>query len=344
MSNAGLEVESKFLKSSYQRNNADTVHLVATTSHAEASESQQTAIAITAPTSSVTAGTSNGFGTFEKLPAELRNEIYRVALIATTKISITRHLKKKKVGKWSEEGLRKRSDFLKDERAIHVFYVKGSVPVTAGKKTRMFPFCEAQQPALLHVSRQIYVEAMPILYAKNCFTFGSREALEHFAGQIGGNIRFLTAIELPFNAYYCLRRPLKALRATTNLRRLQLTMANTWAMSSGAPDSLAFWIWHAVQPVVTEADPETSRCINCNRNCVCLSMEEQKNRFGCIEYVVPEGWSDICWQDKSHAECHKILKAAVQKAWNDQLEANRALERKADIWEVYQSRAKDVAI
>lgn len=215
----------------------------------------------------------NGAGDLEKLPPEIRCQTYELCLAADGPVDITRHrIDRRQHFGQPQEQLR-RSKVPSGERKTDMYYLEGNTRVTKRHKTRIVRYNHAQKAAVLHLSKKVYGEALPILYNTNHFSFKSRDAFEEFARTLSNRLVYLTEISLTFKMWR--RRPLYALRAVTRLKRLHLRLYNCRYHAETELEVLAKNIWSVLEPIiVSECDVD---CIpGC---CCCLGPGEQKKRL-----------------------------------------------------------------
>lgn len=123
---------------------------------------------------------TNSLGDLDKLPAEIRNEIYKLALTAPSVILIKRHQDR-------PPGSTK-----------HTFAMKicGTFLTMKGKQKRRVSCVKGTGIGLLRASRTINTEAAPILYHNNSFQFIHRGALNIFLNRLNETTLFLSDIDI----------------------------------------------------------------------------------------------------------------------------------------------------
>ncbi|KAK5730610.1 hypothetical protein LTR15_000547 [Elasticomyces elasticus] len=118
---------------------------------------------------------------FEKLPPEIRNKVYELALLAAKPIEVVEHLNV------SKEEFRRRKDCCRDGpqkcyrckgAPTHSFEAK--ISVMRGKQNRRLLAGETLSGTILCVNRQVNREATAILYAGNKFVFNGPAAFKMF--------------------------------------------------------------------------------------------------------------------------------------------------------------------
>ncbi|KAK3644195.1 hypothetical protein LTR56_009732 [Elasticomyces elasticus] len=118
---------------------------------------------------------------FEKLPAELRNRVYELALIAAKSIEVVKHLNV------SKEEFRRRKDCCRDG-PLKCYLCKGAPThrfeaktlVMRGKQNRRLLAGKTLSGAILRANRQINQETTAVLYGGNKFVFNGPAAFRMF--------------------------------------------------------------------------------------------------------------------------------------------------------------------
>lgn len=139
-------------------------------------------MAITSPTTD-----TNGLGDLSILPPEVRNEIYRHALVAVPCITIsecTRSRETRRTGKGFKNSLSERSS------------IRAKVTKDQPKGKRHSPVHFTLAINLLGTSRTIYLEAAGLFWHGNLFTFTTFFALRTFLHMIGDKVDSLGHIEV----------------------------------------------------------------------------------------------------------------------------------------------------
>ena len=144
-------------------------------------------------TTNPTTGHANPFRLMA-LPPELRNRIYREALVASGPIHITRKKNKANPGRGRINCIHLTGNNVcvpchtnhhKDDYLLEVsIAVLGGV---SGRKKCIVPLHAHYSSALTRATRQIKNEAHEILYAENAFEFADPASFEMFCNRIGGS-------------------------------------------------------------------------------------------------------------------------------------------------------------
>lgn len=138
-------------------------------------------------------------GDLEKLPPEIRNEIYALVLVPAEPLALCnygddqnklgepssrRHDAPKMKNEWA------RTDKLKVAPVDHMRNFKGR-----GHKYVKGKWVEVPSNiALLCVNKKIHLEAVPVLYGRTKFRFQNANTMRRFVNSIGNNIQYLCDI------------------------------------------------------------------------------------------------------------------------------------------------------
>lgn len=120
-------------------------------------------------------------GDFDKVPAEIRNEIYEYALTTPSVITIKRHEDR-------PAGSR--------ERTKKPWKLCGTVIVMRGRQKRRVACVKGTGIGLLKVSQGVHIEAAPIFYHNNSFLFQIPWALSTLVNKINEMAFHLADIEI----------------------------------------------------------------------------------------------------------------------------------------------------
>lgn len=111
-------------------------------------------------------------GDLEKLPPEIRNEIYALVLVQPEPLALCKFTGKQQKGVGERNNRSYRASRVKIER-------------TRSDKPK------ASNVALLCVNKKIHVEAAPVLYSRTKFRFKEANNMPRFLNSIGNNIQYL---------------------------------------------------------------------------------------------------------------------------------------------------------
>ena len=138
-------------------------------------------------------------GDLEKLPPEIRNEIYALVLVKAGPLTLCNFGgDQKKIGAKSGRGSHApkmnnewaRSDKAKVAPVGHKRRRKGIGHIHVGSRWFEVP----SNVALLCVNRKIYWEAVPVLYYRTKFRFRNASTMRRFLNLIGDNIEYLRGV------------------------------------------------------------------------------------------------------------------------------------------------------
>lgn len=119
---------------------------------------------------------------WDQLPGEVRNDIYRACVVSDTTITA-----------WSARG--KPSKNQKQEVASRKHLMQG-------------PSCEAHEPTLARVSRQVRADVLSIYYAENTFRVQDEHNFEQWLRAIGDKARWVTHLEVMHSVHLFVTLPL----------------------------------------------------------------------------------------------------------------------------------------
>lgn len=194
---------------------------------------------------------------FEGLPAELRNEIYRLGLVDSGSIELSGH-----IGPEASRGpLRP--------------YVRAKVVMMEGKQRRVPRLGKVHAISIIRVNRQISTEALPVLYAENSFVFKTTGAFQKFAQLVGGNCRFLRDVEIQTFHLVKDRDLLVPLIQAHKLVRLHITINNNGKSRESTAEAR---LLHAVMPVLrrTKDDSLQCGCLPGSRSCASFTDAQRR--------------------------------------------------------------------
>ena len=168
---------------------------------------------------------------FKELTAEIRNEIYKFALVADGPIRISRHenptaSKKKRrashqtTGYLASYSIRPDTAYLV-RAEVHSKHLRGNTRKITKFKSN---YGKLHSVALLRVSKTIYVEAMPILYGEDKFELLNPAPFAEFMMMIGERRRLLRDVKLNAMKTNINRELLFPLAAATKLRRFEVAI------------------------------------------------------------------------------------------------------------------------
>lgn len=139
-------------------------------------------------------------GDLGKLPAELRNEIYTLALTTDQPIELSHaRLKNPKYDEAENEKLLKIQ-----QQPKCIFHLRSKVRMGSGKRTRKVAAAHALAFPLLSTSKAVRAEAQPILYGRNTFNVKGVGVISTFAEKAGAGFDLITRVSCDHDAMeYC---------------------------------------------------------------------------------------------------------------------------------------------
>lgn len=180
-------------------------------------------------------------GDLERLPPELRNEIYAMVLVTSDSIGLeicrgvqTYVIDGKEVSRIATREVQPRYNRLR--------ILKHRMQEWDPSHGRYVP--SPRKTALVCANKKIEMEASAILYGSINFSFRNAQALEWFLSQIGKNKKHLRAIgfsnPIEEKGYHCKRafnRAMLALEASKRLRTVELR-ASWWVWKEASASQL----------------------------------------------------------------------------------------------------------
>lgn len=130
-------------------------------------------------------GSAQSFDFMDRIPAEIRSEIYEHLLVARSPLQVVlfendAKLQQAKMAIRIGMSGRSASDFLMQKKTEGI-----RIPT------------EAERLAITRVSKQVLQEVTPIIYGKHKFEFHEADALAKFLGKINNNTMYLRQLALP---------------------------------------------------------------------------------------------------------------------------------------------------
>jgi hypothetical protein len=168
-------------------------------------------------------------GDFEKLPLEIRHEIYRLALVRSEPL-VLRNFGGDQggIGHRGLDNEWARSDKPKVAPVGH----SRSLTAVGYRWTRKVWVKVPSKVALLCVNQKIYAEAASVLYSHTKFRFKDGSAMRRFLDLIGDKILYLRDVGIDRHGWTCrsgfyrARRAIEGLAAATSLRTLEVAHAD----------------------------------------------------------------------------------------------------------------------
>ncbi|GAB7332531.1 hypothetical protein MBLNU13_g04318t1 [Cladosporium sp. NU13] len=172
-------------------------------------------------------------GDLEKLPPEIRNEIYALVLVQADPLTLCNFGgDQKNIGEPTGRAYHAprmknqwaRSDKLKVAPVGHNRSLKGRGYKCAGSKWVEVP----SNVALLCVNSKVQMEAAPVLYSRTKFRFKSGNAMRRFLNSIGDNIQNLCDVGIcargwHFRGFKSAREAVEALVAAKDIHTLEVS-------------------------------------------------------------------------------------------------------------------------
>lgn len=284
------------------------------------------------------ASTASTLGDLDKLPGEIRNEIYKLLLIAQSPITVQRH----------------KSYSLYQYKAS--WKVSGTVrPVSAkGKRQRRTACGNAIELQVLRVSKSVCVEAAPLFYKCNSFVFSHYTALQKFLFRINEMAFFLADVEVVNNNQSSpknFEKILKKMRVCSNPKRIAFRVPCRTSWTQGMV--LARTTWEMIKAFVKRkgGDYFNSRALAGVRSHMhtgfhgllpkcsyaALTKGAQLERLNAFCFEVPKmvaleepgSGKEVVFDDP--AERTRRFKALVVDCWREELTTEQELEEEQ--WE-----------
>ena len=187
-------------------------------------------------------GWTAGLGDFAKLPPELRAEIWRLALITTASIKITR---RKNESPW-----RRRWD------EDYILSSQLSTNTTSTNQQPRAPPPPFPSIPLIRASKALNVEASPVLYHNTRFLFPDAPTLETFVDRIGEMAFSLSDIEVASTSTSDAAAQLSVLKRLHNPRRIVLPAPVCAPRFSPLASAAARDVWRWIKPIVVRRGGE----------------------------------------------------------------------------------------
>lgn len=219
-------------------------------------------------------------GRLDKLPAEIRNQIYRLCLTTKEPINVKRVRKGRSN---SDSRLRAQCNFERTEYDL----ICTSLLQVKGKQMRRLPISRAITGCLLRVSKALHHEVAPILYRYNCFEFETPPALSKFFHAIGRHGALVADIRIKKIDWHKQALHLTTLAQVANPRRFRASAASQCLYSTTSEHAAD--IWRAVRPFVQQ----TSRSMTppaSSDSAGSASAETQLLRLNTIELDISSAW------------------------------------------------------
>ncbi|KAK0254318.1 hypothetical protein B0A54_04450 [Friedmanniomyces endolithicus] len=250
---------------------------------------------------------------FERLPPELRNNIYRLVLVTVEgPIEITGHINVEK------RGLKRqpctccttipskcaRCTRL-EETETYKLEVK-TLAIQANKCRRKPLMKKAYGGAIISVNRQAHKEAAAILYGENAFVFGCNAVFQRFCTKIGRKIALLRNIEIQSLTLPSQCGAFSILPAECKLERIKIGPSDVKYVDLKD-------IFRLVRPFITKPGTQGCRCMApSNGRCHCRTAE-QKRLFACVDISTYDNY--LHW-DYSGGE-DRTASVLLERAWNE---------------------------
>ncbi|EMC96179.1 hypothetical protein BAUCODRAFT_465327 [Baudoinia panamericana UAMH 10762] len=237
---------------------------------------------------------------FTDLPPELRNSIYRLALVADNSIEIRRRRRAKK--------------------GQPPYWLEAKTLRMNGKQMRKPALHESNGTAVLRLSWQCNLEATAILYAENHFIFKKKTAFVHFRSQVRANSTFLESFEIRDCNQYAETSLFDAFVGFPKLRFLKLCFPRGVCYKPYAKGRL----FGLIRPLLMKA--QTPGC-SCGAKipwpCICRTTEQQRYwdalHFSVTAAISPadlklltkETWAELLqWEEKVKRRIERRLARA----------------------------------
>ncbi|EMC96178.1 hypothetical protein BAUCODRAFT_465326 [Baudoinia panamericana UAMH 10762] len=284
---------------------------------------------------------------FEKLPPELRRNVYRIAFTAEGHIKIMMHFKdspfvKNKFKRWVTDAQHAKLYAPPPPRscaeATIITKTEATSPYTstsradplrqssrlATSSTRCPAYGAQHSVTLLRVSRNVLAEAAPELYGANCFTFGNPYCFAKFAVEIRDNAKFLQDITIEsINPVHTYRTLLQPLQTTVTLRRLELVLMRPTGRYFCRKPYASTMLWKAIKSLVYGTSKVQCPCGSNVKHQACIWYYRQK-RFNAIE---------INLSNRPYIfETDELIGSSDTLLWTKRSEGVRLKERLRECW------------
>ena len=208
------------------------------------------------PNNGIVLPTNNTGFNFEGLPAEIRNEVYRLTLTSKTPIVITHYNRNSRFLK----GV-KLSWLMDKEAGMHrpqrTSGLGASSEVSVAETASSLWYASYHTPTLLRVSRRINAEALPFLYYENSFIFRSNTALKDFTKECANNRALLRDVTI--KKFRPRVHSLEPLRSAVKIQRVSLCITDI-STGEGPEGTLAMVVYQALLPFVMGLDRNHCTC------------------------------------------------------------------------------------
>ena len=227
---------------------------------------------------------------FEELPAEIRNEIYQLVLVARSPIKVSRHRDEvawaKAMKIWKKKMRAPIYRPPQDSRPPAVYFLNAEVSTEqwVGSQRRKYLYGQLHTPGILRINRTAFAEARPVVYGQNEFIFENPAPFTHFVKMIGNGYRLLEDVRVKnFNLdiHEGILSPLRDARKLRNLKLLTLESHRT--LGSGLPNIAKKILIMIIDTAFGLRGKSACQC-PVKEPCTCVSAEEQKRRINVVVF------------------------------------------------------------
>lgn len=187
-------------------------------------------------------------GDLGKLPAELRNEIYRHALTPEQPIELSRaRIKNPKYDKGENKKLP-----TWDQQPKTIFHCRSLIQIKTGKRICKVHAARALAVHLVEASKVIRAEARPILFGGNTFKFENASTVAIFAETVRNALHLITRVSCHYDAMWGGGRKWLELSRISGLKSFEVCVdPYTWSRTtSRSADDAAQAVWRYIKPMI----------------------------------------------------------------------------------------------
>lgn len=260
---------------------------------------------------------------FDDLPGEIRNEIYRLAIVTKFPINITR----KNTTLHQDQTI----SLSPGKRRTTQWKPKVTINISEGRRKRVRPVKQVLNISLLQVSKAINHEASQILFGENFFVFMTVPAVEVFCSAIGMSKTCLRSVQLDFNflakqdfrhfsSLSCMSKPNRIVVAPDGYSCTVASPNKTWTMIKKI----------VMRKAVEVRDEKGSPCLRSRAT----TTDEQAERLRAFDFDV-SGRCKLSVGNRKleeirhEAELQRRLTAGVWTCWRAGVEKAEAKKREA---------------
>ncbi|KAK5172624.1 uncharacterized protein LTR77_002744 [Saxophila tyrrhenica] len=262
-----------------------------------------------------------------KLPPELREHIYKFALVTGPQIDVTRRIDKAATEKALKAHERKLGLGLvtKHQRPTQSYNISAKTfDSKLEKKNRYAP--HGLTVAVLRISKQVYAEAHPVLYGCNRFRFPNSTMLAYFLARSEPGVQLIEDVEIGDIVAYSTSFTTHMLSGATRLRRLSLT-GNLDCMGGINTPSFVSNLLRCLILPIHHCSPTCSYLDS--YPCICATAEERQRVVGMVSFDFN---SLRCYFQEDNGSRRPfdpetdsgVVKTAILKLWEEEINGEKA--------------------